>query len=169
MKKLLVNCRLEAGDVVLTTGKRLRDRFTQLFTGNKWNHVALATGDGTFIEADRRGTFERNSLECDNFKVMRHTSVSRRNRIRIVGIARSYIGMKYSVFSNIEIGIRLLLNKRKHRSMIVSDKTGVNCCQLVALAFTISGYDVHPDYIPRAIIPEDFITSPFFRRIRFGE
>ena len=153
------------GDVIVATGGGLRDRFTQLFTRCKWNHVALVTGEGTFIEADMRGTLYRVHLECDDFVVVRHKSVSKEDGIRIVGFSRQHIGKRYSALSNIEIGIRILLNKRKHRSMVVNDRNGVNCCQLVSKAFELVGYEIHPDYVSGAILPGDFLDSPLFHRV----
>lgn len=154
------------GDVILTWNECVKDRIVSVITNSEWCHAALATGRGTFIESNRkRGVIETGIVRNDRFAMMRHTFLSEREAKNVVCMARAFKGRRYGMSSNIEVIFRMMLGRRKYPSSAIFGFDKLNCSQLVAMAYSLVGIGVHPDYDPRLILPRDFMTSPFFKRV----
>jgi uncharacterized protein YycO len=142
----------QAGDYFVCSTGTLSGWFIRLGTFSSKDHAGISLGGDRILEASpAKGVHEGSARQYPQIAWNRHEGLTENERIAIVMIADSYVGLKYN-FADIillafrQLGLKLLIPFFKKQA---SSTKAFICSELVAECYRKAGRPIStkPDYL----------------------
>jgi uncharacterized protein YycO len=147
----------KAGTIGLVKTNGWETGLIRLGTRSHWNHVVIATGNGTFIQAQPGGVNERSEDTYDDIAWVHTQELTDTQREQIVDYCRNQIGTPYNWPAIIVFGVRTFLPWCPYTWLIMwaQNRKNVICSELAVEANCVVGIKILPGREAASISPGD--------------